>query len=168
MKFLAGYNTVAKILHWLMAVMILSLLAVGFYMSDLPREDELRPTLYLLHKAFGMTVLFLVVIRLAWRLFNKPPSLNRYSGAVKLAASISHVSLYVLMFAIPVAGYLLSSYHGHAVNYFGLFDLPVLVDKNKELGELAGEAHEILAITIIAVLVLHISGALKHRFEKKE
>jgi len=166
MKFLEGYNTVSKILHWLMAIMIISLLAVGIYMHDLPKEDALRPTLYMLHKAFGMTVLFLLFIRVLWRFTHKPPSLDRYSGVVKKAATISHTLLYVLMFAVPVAGYLMSAFYGYAVNYFGLFKLPLLVGKDEALAEIAGEAHEILAFILIGVLVLHLAGAIKHRLGK--
>ncbi len=167
MKFLEDYNTVAKILHWLMAVMILSLLCVGFYMQDLPRDDALRPTLYMMHKASGMTVLFLVVLRLLWRLTHKPPSLNRYSGLVKKAASISHVSLYILMFAIPLSGFLMSTAGGHAVNFFGLFEFPLLFEKNKDLGKIFSAAHEIFAYTIIGILLLHVAGAIKHKLEDK-
>ena len=166
MKFLEDYNTGAKILHWLMAIMILSLLAVGIYMHDLPREDSLRPTLYMAHKACGMIVLFLFFVRVAWRLMHKPPSLDRYSGMVKKAASVSHVSLYLLMFAVPFAGYKMSSYYGYAVDFFGMFKFPIFVDKNKGFAEIAGEAHEILAFVMIGVLVLHIAGAIKHRLEK--
>ena len=166
MKFLDGYNTVSKILHWIMALMIISLLAVGIYMHDLPREDALRPTLYMLHKAFGMTVMFLLLVRVLWRVTHKPPSLDRYSGVVKKAASVSHVSLYVVMFAVPAAGYLLSAYHGYAVDYFGLFKLPLIVGENKEFADIAGDAHEILAFVMIGILVLHIAGAIKHRLEK--
>jgi cytochrome b561 len=164
MKFLDGYDNVAKAIHWLMALMIISLLAVGIYMHDLPKEDSLRPTLYMLHKASGMTVLFLFFIRVVWRLLHKPPSLDRYSGLVKKAATVSHISLYILMFAVPAAGYLMSAYYGYAVDYFGLFKLPLLVGKDKEMADLAGEAHEILAFIMIGVLVLHIAGAIKHRF----
>ena len=117
MKLLQDYDVVAKIIHWLMAAMIISLLAVGIYMADLPKEDELRPVLFLAHKSFGMTVLFLAFLRLAWRLVNKPPSLDRYSGITRKAAAISHHSLYLLMFLVPIAGYLLTSFHGYAVDY---------------------------------------------------
>lgn len=167
MKFLESYHLVSKILHWLMAVMILSLLAVGIYMHDLPRDDTLKPTLYMLHKSFGITVLLLAFIRVLWRFTHKPPSLNRYSNFIKKAASVSHVSLYVLMFAIPTAGYLMNSYYGHAVDYFGLVKLPILVGENRGLAEIAGEAHEILAFTLIGVLVFHVAGAIKHRLENK-
>jgi len=166
MKFLEDYNQVAKILHWLMAVMIISLFAVGIYMHDLPKDDALRPTLYMLHKASGMLVLFLVVIRLLWRLTHKPPSLDRYSGLVKKAASISHFSLYVLMFAIPLSGFFMSTAGGHPVNFFGLFEFPLLFDKNKELGKIFSETHEILAFVLIGIVLLHVAGAIKHRLGK--
>jgi len=166
MKFLDGYHTVSKVLHWLMAIMIVSLFAVGIYMHELPREDGLRPTLYMLHKAFGMTVLFLLFVRIVWRFTHKPPSLDRYSGLVKNVAKVSHFSLYLLMLAVPVAGYLLSAYHGYAVDYFGLFKLPLLVEKNKELADIASEVHEILAFTMMGILVFHIAGAIKHRLGK--
>ncbi len=166
MKFLEDYNLVAKILHWVMALMIISLLAVGIYMHELPKEDALKPTLYILHKASGMVVLFLVLVRLLWRLTHKPPSLNRYSSLVKKAATISHFALYVLMFAIPLSGFLMSTAGGHAVSFYGLFEFPLLFDKNKSLGEIFSETHEILAFLMMGILLLHVAGAIKHRLEK--
>lgn len=167
MKFLEDYDRGAKIIHWLMALMILSLLAVGIYMHDLPKEDTLRPTLYMAHKATGMLVLFLFFIRVLWRLTHRPPSLDRYSDRIKKAASATHISLYILMFSVPIAGYLMSTFHGYAVDFFGLFKLPLIVGKDKALAEIAGEAHEILAFVLLGLLVLHIAGAIKHRFEAK-
>jgi len=166
MKFLEGYDSVARAFHWLMAAMILSLLAVGLYMHDLPREDTLRPTLYMLHKACGMLVLLFFVMRLIWRATHSQPSLSRYGANIRKAAHAAHIALYSLMFGIPTAGYLMSSFHGYPVNFFGLFKLPILVDKDKQLASFFGEVHEYAAYILIAILVLHIAGALKHRFEK--
>lgn len=167
MGFLDGYNTVAKILHWLMALMIIGLLCVGLYMAELPKEDPLRPTLFMMHKSFGITVLFLAFVRLGWRLMNKPPSLDRYTGLVKTIANMTHHSLYLLMFLVPLAGYLMSSYFGSAVDYFGLAKLPILVAKNKEFAEFFEESHEILAFTMMGVIGLHFAGAIKHWLETR-
>ena len=167
MKFLENYDLVAKIVHWLMAAVILSLLGVGLYMHDLPKEDTLRPTLYMAHKATGMMVIFLLAFRVFWRLTHKPPSLARYGETIKKVATVTHASLYFLMFSVPVAGYLMSSFHGYAVNFFDLFKFPLLVGKDKGLAEFFAGAHEYLAYALIAILVLHIAGGIKHRFEKK-
>lgn len=166
MKFLDGYDNVAKAFHWLMALMIISLLAVGIYMHDLPKEDEMRSTLYMAHKASGMIILFLFAARILWRLTHKPPSLDRYSEKVRKVANAVHISLYLFMFSIPLSGYLMSTFHGYPVNFFGLFKFPLIVGKNESMAEFFAEAHEYMAFALIAILVLHIAGAVKHRFEK--
>lgn len=168
MGFLEGYHLVSKLLHWLMALMILSLLAVGIYMHELPKEDALRPILYMAHKATGMTVLLLVVFRLFWRLQHKPPKLpDVMSNRLKKMANATHASLYVLMFLVPIAGYTMSTAAGYAVNFFDMFELPLLFGKNKMLAELAGGAHVVLAFVMLTVIVLHVIGAVKHRLSEE-
>ena len=165
MNYLDGYNKGAKVIHWLMAIIILSLIAAGFYMADLPKEDPLRSTLYMLHKSFGMLILILLVVRIFWRLTHKPPSLARYSAIIQKAAGTSHVFLYFLMFAMPASGYLMSTFYGYPPSFFRAFTFPAIVEVDKAMAELFTSAHEYIAYGLITLLAIHIAGALMNKFK---
>jgi cytochrome b561 len=162
------YHISARVMHWLMALIIISLLAVGFYMTNwLDKESASRMTIYGLHKSFGALVLFLVVIRIFIRFsFKIPPLPNSIPNLVQKFAHLVHILLYVLMIFMPLSGYLMSNSFGYPVHLFGL-PLPMLVEKNVEMGKFFGEAHEFLGFAFVAILALHIAGVVKHRFFEK-
>jgi len=159
------YHISARIIHWIMALIIISLLAVGFYMTTwLDRESTNRMLIYNIHKSFGALVLFLVVVRIFIRLSKSvPPLPNSISAFIQKTAHIVHILLYGLMVFMPLSGYLMSNYFGHPVHLFGL-PLPMLVEKNIEMGKFFAGVHEFLGFAFVAVLCLHIAGAVKHRF----
>ena len=158
------YTATAKLLHWLIALMIFGMLAFGFYMTGL----DLSPTkleLYSWHKWAGVTVFMLVLVRLAWRIGHKPPALPAHMPAIeRLAAHAGHHLLYVLMLAIPLSGWLMSSAKGFQTVWFGVLPLPDLLTKDKALGNLLETVHVVLNYTLIAVLLGHVGAALKHHF----
>jgi len=148
-----------------MAVLILGMIGIGAYMTDLAREDPLRAQLYSVHKAIGMTVLGLVMIRILWTLISRPPLMPAALRRWEVVLAKSTVGLlYVLMLATPIAGYLLSNTGGKPISYFGLFELPAIMEKNHDLHEVLEEVHGFLGFTILALVGLHFAGALKHRF----
>jgi len=162
------YTPVAKGLHWLMAVLILGLLALGIYMSDLPLSPQ-KLELYSWHKWFGVTVFLLLWLRLAWRVTHRPPALpETLSAPMRLAAHAGHAALYLLMLAIPLSGWLMSSAKGFQTVWFGVLPIPDLLPKNKELGDLLLELHQGLNLLLIALLLAHIAAALKHHFFDKD
>lgn len=121
------------------------------------------------HKWLGITVLFLVIIRLLWRATHPAPKLDlKMPIWQEKVMALTHVALYLLMFAIPLVGWLMSSAKGYTVNYFGLFDLPDLVGKDKALGHQLKEVHELLANVLVALVGLHVLAALKHQFIDKD
>ena len=163
------YSLVQRVLHWLMAILILGLIAVGWYMEGLERGVPNRGELYGLHKSFGMLVLFLVMFRIVvrWRK-GAPPLPETLSASVHRAAHIAHYILYGFMVAIPLSGYFMSSFGGYSVKFFGI-QLPSVVPENKDIGRFFHEAHGILAYILLAIITLHVAGAIKHRwFDKKE
>lgn len=163
-----SYGSLAKGLHWVVAAIIIGVLALGLYMSDLP-PDPFKFQLYGIHKAFGITVLGLAVLRLLWRFGNiVPASLPHHAQWEKFLARAAHYALYVLMIVTPLSGWAMSSAGGHPVSFFGLFDLPPLVAQNPDLGKEIAEIHETLAWTLMGVLALHVAGALKHHFVDKD
>ena len=162
------YTKTAKSLHWLMAILLFGLLALGFYMHDLPLSPE-KLQLYSWHKWAGITAFLLVLVRLAWRFTHRPPALpESMPKTMQFAAHAGHLALYALMIAIPLSGWLMSSAKGFQTVYFGLLPIPDLLAKNKELGECLAEVHEALNIALILVVVGHVGAALKHHFIDKD
>lgn len=163
-----SYTKTAKALHWLMAILLFGLLALGFYMHDLPLSpDKLK--LYSWHKWAGVTAFLLVGFRLLWRLAHRPPALpESMPKLMQFAAHAGHLMLYLLMIAIPLTGWLMSSAKGFQTVYFGVLPIPDLLDKNKEVGDLLALVHKSLNLLFIAVLAGHIGAALKHHFIDKD
>jgi len=136
--------------------------------GDMPLSP-LRIVGFSWHKWLGITVLFLVIIRLLWRATHPAPKLDlKMPIWQEKVMALTHVALYLLMFAIPLVGWLMSSAKGYTVNYFGLFDLPDLVGKDKALGHQLKEVHELLANVLVALVGLHVLAALKHQFIDKD
>lgn len=162
------YTATAKLLHWLMAALLFGMLALGFYMSDLPLSpDKLK--LYSWHKWAGVTAFLLLWFRLFWRITHRPPALpDSMPKLMQFAAHAGHLLLYGLMIAIPLSGWLMSSAKGFQTVYFGILPIPDLLDKNKELGDLLALVHKSLNLLFVAVLTGHIGAALKHHFIDKD
>ncbi|NLA51781.1 MAG: cytochrome b [Alcaligenaceae bacterium] len=162
------YTRTAIFMHWLIGLGMIGMLALGLYMVNMPFSPT-KLQLYSWHKWAGMTLLILSIIRLAWRLSHPSPALPDSMGPLsRLAAHAGHWTLYILMLAIPLSGWLMSSAQGFPVVWFGVLPLPDLVAKNAELGNLLQNAHVILNYTLIVVLIGHIGAALQHHFIKKD
>ena len=163
-RFVLRYGNTAIALHWLVALLIFAGFGIGLYMVDLRiSPDKLK--LYNWHKWVGITVLILACLRAAWRVTHTPPPPNpRHPAWQRWAASAAHLSLYLLMFAIPLSGWMFSSASGYPVKYLGLIPLPDLLGKDKALAEVLKETHELLGWILVLVLSAHIAGALKHHF----
>ena len=160
------YSVGAILFHWLIAALIIANLIGAFATEDW--EGPARATAMGLHKATGFTILVLSLLRGAWRLAHRPPPFPETIGQLEaVGARVVHGLFYVLMIAIPVTGWLMISAPAERrpFHWYGVFDLPYLpVQGNKSLGDFAHEGHEILGYAMIALLVLHVAGALKHHF----
>ena len=162
------YTSTAKALHWLMALLILGLLALGFYMHDLPLSPE-KLKLYSWHKWAGVSAFLLVWLRLFWRLTHRPPALpESMPKMMQFAAHAGHLALYLLMIAIPLSGWLMSSAKGFQTVWFGVLPIPDLLGKDKALGELLGTVHQGLNLLLLLVIAGHVGAALKHHFIDKD
>ena len=160
----SSYTGIAIGLHWLIAVAIVGSFSLGLYMADLPLSPQ-KLKLYSWHKWAGVSIFLFVLLRLVWRLTHRPPAMPPGTPAwqVKIAAA-THVLLYVLMFAVPLSGWLMSSAKGFQTVWFGVLPLPDLLDKNKELGDLLQQVHMLLNFSMAALVVAHLGAALKHHF----
>ena len=157
------YHPVSMALHWLLALMILGSLAVGFYMTDLPLSPT-RLKLYNWHKWAGMTILILSALRLLWRLGHRPPPDLPMPAWQSRAAHLAHQGLYALFFAVPLAGWAYSSAAGFPVVLFGVLPLPDWVPVDRPLSDSLKQLHHLLAYALTTVIGLHVAGALKHHF----
>lgn len=155
------YNATARILHWLMALGMLGVFGVGLYMTGLPLSPQ-KLQIYSWHKWAGVTLFLLFLLRFAWRLAHRPPEALPMPAWQRLAAEGVHVLLYVLMFAIPLSGWLMSSAKGFQTVYFGVLPIPDLLGKNPELGDLLKTVHFSLNLLMIALVAGHAAAAVKH------
>jgi cytochrome b561/polyisoprenoid-binding protein YceI len=166
------YSSVAVALHWAIAVLILTQIASGLYMAGLPNSSSVKFDFYQLHKSFGLSILGLTLIRIAWRLAHKPPALPSFMpGWQKLVARLTHWAFYALMLITPLAGLAIVSVSPLNVTtfWFGLFEVPHLpflggVADRAAAAETFAEVHEYLAFSILFLFVLHVGAALKHGF----
>lgn len=166
------YTGVAISLHWLLALSLVGIFSVGFYMSGLPFSPQ-RLKLYNWHKWAGVTILILSAIRLVWRLTHKPPALPQ---AVTLgmpswqlqAYHATHVLMYALFFIVPLVGWAYSSAAGFPIVLFGVLPLPDFVSASKPLAEMIKPWHQITAYSLAALVLLHVAAAIKHHFIDKD
>jgi cytochrome b561/polyisoprenoid-binding protein YceI len=162
------YTPVAKILHWLVAGMIV-LQFVLAKLADLAPSNLRELALLANHKSVGITILAVAVVRIIWRFRNKPPALPTSMPKWQVTAShVSHWSLYALLFAIPITGWLMSSASAYSVSWFNLFQLPDFVSPNPELKEIFEETHETLAKLLAVLASVHIIAAFKHAVVNKD
>ncbi len=157
------YHPLSIAFHWLLALLILGSLGVGLYMTGLPFSPQ-RLKLYNWHKWAGVVILLLSAVRLLWRLAQPPPAPSPMPAWQRKAARGAHLALYVLFFAVPLAGWAYSSASGFPIVLFALLPLPDWVPVNRELAELLKPLHHYLAYALAAVIGLHVAGALKHQF----
>lgn len=160
------YDTFAIALHWVLAVALAGIFAVGLYMADLP-FSPLRLKLYNWHKWAGVTILTLSALRLLWRLTHTPPALppamvQAMPNWQVRAYHATHVALYALFFIVPLIGWAYSSAAGFPVVAFGVLPLPDFVPADKALAALIKPLHGFSAYALAALVVLHVAAALKH------
>ncbi len=161
------YTRPAIVLHWLVALLIFVAFPLGVYMHELPLSPG-KLQLYSYHKWIGITILMLASLRVVWRLTHTPPALpDSISGWQRRASQVVHGLLYLLILAIPLSGWLMSSAKGFQTVWFGVLPLPDLVGKDKALGEQLAELHQILNFILLFLVILHVGAALKHQFMER-
>ena len=162
------YTAVAQAFHWIIAALIVTQFVLAIMADDLPNGMH-KLALLARHKSFGMTILMLAIMRLLWRLKNHPPGLP--AGMTSLEQKLSratHAAFYVLLFAMPLTGWMMSSAKNYAVSWFGLFTWPDLLGANETAFDFLRSTHHILSDILFAITVLHILAALKHHFWNKD
>jgi len=156
------YTPVAIALHWLLAFSLLGAFALGLYMQELSLSPA-KLRLYSYHKWAGVTIFLLVMARWVWRATHPPPPLpGTMPRWQRRLAQVMHHLLYVLVFAIPLSGWLMSSAKGFQTVWFGIVPLPDLLAKDKALGDALAEVHSALNFSMAALVCVHVGAVLKH------
>jgi cytochrome b561 len=159
-----SYSGPAIALHWLVAALLFLTVPLGLYMTGLPFSPQ-KLQLYAWHKWIGVTVFLLAAVRLAWRLTHRPPPHEPSVPAWQRgAADAAHALLYVLLFAVPLSGWLYSSAVGVPTVYLGLWQLPDLVTRDRELAETLKLVHKSLNVSLAALVLLHVGAVVRHQF----
>lgn len=162
------YGIISIFLHWLMAVLVIALLALGLYMTEIS-ISALKLKLFGWHKEFGILVFMLAIARLVWRVANITPQLpSSIPPWQKFAARGMHWAFYGFMLLLPLSGWFLTSAAGLPVSFFGLFVLPDFISAHENLRLLFTEIHEWLGYGLIAAICAHVAAALKHHFINKD
>jgi cytochrome b561 len=158
------YGTVAIALHWAVAAALVAQYWIGWKMVDLPLSPA-KLQQYALHKSIGLAVLLAVVLRLLWRLTHPAPPLPQdIAPWQRKFATVTHWSLYALLFLIPLSGWVLNGTTGFPLTWFGLVPVPNLVAADAALKPVATLVHEAFGKLLLALLALHVAGALHHHF----
>ena len=158
----ARYTVTAISLHWLLALGFVAMFCLGLYMSELPfSPSKLR--IYSWHKWAGVSIFLLVMVRLSWRLTHQPPALPESMPVLlRHAASGAHLALYILMLAVPLSGWMMSSAMGFQTVWFGVLPLPDLLAMDRALGQDLVKVHAWLNYAMATLVLLHAGAALKH------
>jgi cytochrome b561 len=161
-----AWGSLSKALHWLIVLLIINQWWIAERAEDLKGLAKLEALAW--HKSFGMTILMLAVLRLAWRLTNTTPELTTETKPwERVLAKVSHFLLYALIFAMPLTGWMMSSARNFPVSWFKLFQFPDFVAPADTTFRLMQDAHHLLFSVLVCVALLHVAGALKHHFLDK-
>ena len=160
-----AYGLLSIGMHWLVALAVFGLFGLGLWMVELDYYSSWRHTAPELHKGIGLCLFALMLLRLLWRFVSPPPaSLSSYSRLTRLGAKLGHSILYLGLFAVMLAGYLISTADGRGISVFGWFDVPASITSIPEQEDVAGAVHFYLAWGLVILAGLHGLAALKHHF----
>jgi cytochrome b561 len=161
------WGAVSQLLHWLIVALIAIQAILGLTGLLLPLGVE-KLAVLARHKSVGITILGLATLRLLWRWLNPISPLPSLKPHERLAAHFTHAALYLLLFAMPLTGWIMSSARGFAVSWFNLFELPDLAPKSEPLYHAMIRTHAVLAASLGVIVALHIAAALRHHFLLKD
>ncbi|WP_310629937.1 cytochrome b/b6 domain-containing protein [Paraburkholderia sp.] len=162
----ARYDLVARLLHWLVVLLVTAQFVIGWTMPDVHRDTQPVGEIAW-HLGVGSALLAAMVCRLLWRATHRPPRDDfsaRLPAWMRAVSALTHGALYVLLFAVPLLGWINASSRAWTVELAGLAPLPALAAQGSSFGHAMGDVHGVLAWVLFGLIVLHVAGALYHRF----
>ena len=161
------YNLTLRVIHWLTALVVVGLFAVGWWMVDLTYYSSWYKTAPFWHKSLGICLAALTVFRLIWRVVKGTPEIEG-KPLERKAAHAAHHAIYLLLFVIFVSGYLISTSDGRAIEVFNVFSVPSMGELFPNQSDIAGAVHYYAAFTLIGLAILHAAAAIKHHVINKD
>lgn len=159
----------AVLLHWVTAVAVFGMFVLGLWMVELTYYDPWYHRAPWVHKGVGILLFSIVVLRLGWRIADPAPRPSAgHSVLDRRAASLAHTALYLLLFAVMLSGYLISTAEGQGLDVFGLFQVPATLSGMPGQADAAGRVHLVLAWALVGLAVGHGAAALKHHFVDRD
>lgn len=155
------YDTITRLLHWVIALLLIGLISIGWYMMSI--EDQPNSGWYFnLHKSFGLIAAILIFFRLVWRFSHKPAPLPSSVPHWQTIVSRGiHLLLYFCMLIMPITGFIGASFSKHGIIFFGV-ELPNWVNQSHAISKQFFEVHEVVAWILVGLIALHILAAIKH------
>lgn len=164
-----GYSTTARILHWLIAVLVLLMIPAGLVMTQEGISRPLQDTLFIFHKNSGVILFLLMLVRVTVRLAGRTPETPAHLPAwQRLAADLSHLALYVLLFVMPLSGYIRVRAGRFPIEGLDALGIGTLIPKSEALAETAATVHFYSAFLLMAVIALHVGAALQHALIQRD
>lgn len=161
------YNSTAKLLHWISALLIISLFTLGLWMVELSYYSEWYKSAPHWHKSIGLCLFALTLFRIIWKQLTARPEIEGAKWEIQ-SAKIVHAALYLLLFCTFFSGYMISTADGRAIAVFNWFSVPGLGSIVENQEDIAGSVHYYLALTLIGLASLHALAAFKHHFINKD
>lgn len=163
------YGIISISLHWIFAIAVYAMFGLGLWMVTLSYYDGWYHQAPELHKSIGVLLMMGLVIRVIWRHISPPPAAPKtHSKFTRISAVAAHITLYALLFALLISGYLISTAEGKPISVFGIFDVPATLADAGSQADIAGVIHLWLAWSVVILSVLHGLAALKHHFIDKD
>lgn len=163
------YGFIGILLHWSIALLMIGLIGLGWYLTTINYYHPYYHLLFLIHKSFGMITLILAVFNLLWYIFNPKPKLPSGLRPIeKIAAHLMHNLLFLLTIVMPITGYFLSTSKGDGISIFNWFTVPALYEGGHPWAKLFGELHFWIGYTTATLIIFHALAAFKHEFINKD
>lgn len=157
------YGLIARILHWLIFLLVAGMLIGGFSLSYLP-SNGIKSFVISIHKSIGVIIWLLMIARLLWRRYNPQPRDLGERLIQNYAAHVLHIVLYILLFLQPLVGILMSQAYGYPVSVFGIFELPQIIWKSELLANFFSRVHTVIGVLLTVSISIHAGAALKHHY----
>ena len=160
---LTSFGSVARFFHWSISLLFLFQFGIAMIMTEMGKEEAYRETFYMLHQSAGITILILVLFRLLWRKATPLPSWpETMTDSDKKLFSIAEWGLYLILFLMPLSGYVLTLAEGEGFKFFGLFAIPELIGKSEILEEIGEYLHKVTGYLAVGFLGAHVTLVLRH------
>ena len=157
----------SRLLHWFTAVAVLFMLGLGFTMINM-RLSPMKLEMFIVHKSIGMLLLVIICIRVVWRLLNPAPRPSSHlSKSQRKLVFLGQLLMYVLLFAIPVSGWVINSASNFPLQWFGLFEIPPITNPSIAVEDYAKTVHFVLICILASVVIMHVTAALHHHWIKR-